>query len=222
MIKMVMFDLDGTLVNSLADLAISVNFALNRAGLDEKPLENYKTYVGNGRDMLIKRAMGSAADDKALFEQVRNDYDVHYAAHCNDNTTAYHGCDRLLEQLAAKNIKTAVLSNKPHEFVAKILEKLYPKHTFTEAWGHKTEYKNKPEPDALLAILKLQGIKQSECVYVGDSDVDVYTAKNAGVKMAGVSWGFRGREELENAGAPFVADTAEELLTYLSELNEQN
>ncbi len=220
MIKMIVFDLDGTLVNSLADLAISVNYALKKAGLEEKPIENYKTYVGNGRDMLIKRAMGDASADTILFEQVKKDYDEHYAVHCNDNTNAYPDCDKMLEKLSELKIKTAVLSNKPHEFIGKILGKLYPNHIFDTAWGQNTEYGRKPNPDALLAILRLNGVTPDECIYVGDSDVDVFTANNAGVKMAGVSWGFRGREELENAGAPFVADSAEELYEYICGLNE--
>ncbi len=220
MIKMVIFDLDGTLVDSLTDLAISVNYALKKSGLEEKPVENFKTYVGNGRDMLIKRAMGKACENKTLFDKVRSDYDEHYAVHCNDNTHSYPGCAEMLKKLLDCGIKSAVLSNKPHEFVAKILAKLYPENDFAEAWGQKPEYRKKPEPDALLAILNLHKILPCECVYIGDSDVDVFTAKNAGVKMAGVSWGFRGREELVGAGAPFVADTAEELYEYICGLNE--
>lgn len=220
MIKMAIFDLDGTLVDSLTDLAISVNYGLKKAGLPERPVENYKTYVGNGRDMLIKRAMGDFAQNKQLLEQVKNDYDAHYAVHLNDNTSSYPGCSDLLEKLGQDGIMTAVLSNKPHEFVAKILKKLYPRHKFDEAWGQKPEYRTKPEPDAIFAIINLHSIKPEECIYIGDSDVDVFTAENAGMKMAGVSWGFRGKQELIGAGAPFVADTAEQLYEYIRNLNE--
>ena len=183
MVKMVVFDLDGTLMNSLTDLAISVNYGLKLNGLEEKPVENYKTYVGN--------------------------------VHCNDHTAAYDGCAEMLEKLAEKGVKTGVLSNKPDEFVDKMLKKAFPNHKFTQAWGQKPQYKTKPEPDALLALLDMSGVTPEECFYVGDSDVDVFTANNAGVKMAGVSWGFRGKNELMNAGAPFVADTAEELFDYI-------
>ena len=110
---------------------------------------------------------------------------------------------------------TAVLSNKPDEFVERILRKLYPEHSFTEAWGQKPQYKTKPDGEALHAIMALHGVLPQDCIYIGDSDVDVYTAKNAGIAMAGVSWGFRGKRELTEAGAPFVADTAAELLEYL-------
>lgn len=215
MVKMVVFDLDGTLMNSLTDLAISVNYGLKLNGLEEKPVENYKTYVGNGREMLIRRAMGDAWTDHELFEKVKADYDRHYAVHCNDHTAAYDDCAEMLEKLAKKGVKTGVLSNKPDEFVDKMLKKAFPNHKFTQAWGQKPQYKTKPEPDALLALLDMSGVTPEECFYVGDSDVDVFTANNAGVKMAGVSWGFRGKNELMNAGAPFVADTAEELFDYI-------
>ena len=145
-------------------------------------------------------------------------FDREYRLHCNDNTAAYDGCAEMLERLASGGIYTAVLSNKPDEFVAQILQRLYPCHTFLEAWGQKPQYKCKPDPEALHAMLALHGISPDECVYVGDSDVDVFTAQNSGVKMAGVSWGFRGREELLNAGAPFVADTADELAEYILSL----
>lgn len=220
MIKIVIFDLDGTLVNSLTDLALSVNYGLSKSGINEQPVENYKKYVGNGRDLLIKRAMGKYADNNELYLTVKKDFDTHYSEHCNDNTTSYPGCLQMLALLSDKGYKTGVLSNKPHEFVGRILDKLYPDHIFTEAWGQKTEYNRKPAPDALHAILKLHNIKPCECIYIGDSDVDVFTADNAGVKMAGVSWGFRGKKELINAGAPFVADTAEELYEYICGLNE--
>ena len=171
MVKMVVFDLDGTLINSLTDLAISVNYGLKLNGLEEKPVENYKTYVGNGREMLIRRAMGDAWTDHELFEKVKADYDRHYAVHCNDHTSAYDGCAEMLEKLAKKGLKTGVLSNKPDEFVDKMLKKAFPNHRFTQAWGQKPQYKTKPEPDALLALLDMSGVTPEECFYVGDSDV---------------------------------------------------
>ena len=192
MIKLAVFDLDGTLVDSLTDLALSVNKGLKKAGLPEHPIEKYNKFVGNGREMLIRRAIGEGCTEE-LFDSVIGTFDREYRLHCNDNTAAYDGCAEMLERLASGGIYTAVLSNKPDEFV-------------------------KPDPEALHAMLALHGISPDECVYVGDSDVDVFTAQNSGVKMAGVSWGFRGREELLNAGAPFVADTADELAEYILSL----
>ena len=118
----------------------------------------------------------------------------------------------MLLELSKRGIATAVLSNKPDEFVEKILKKIFPNHNFTYAWGKKPEYKIKPSPDALNAILTLTGFSRNECIYVGDSDVDCFTAQNAGVKCCGVSWGFRGREELENAGADEVIDAPLQLI----------
>lgn len=213
MIKIVVFDLDGTLVNSLKDLAMNVNKGLLAAGLPARSVESYKKFVGDGREMMIKRAMG--LDDAEKFKTVESVFNSEYKLHCNDNTEAYSGCGELLDQLEKRGILTAVLSNKPDEFVDRILKKIYPRHSFWQAWGQKPEYNRKPDPQALYAMLELGGIEPGQCVYVGDSNVDVYTAKNAGVNMLGVSWGFRGREELLEAGAPRVADSAETLLEYI-------
>ncbi len=219
MIKFAVFDLDGTLVNSLTDLALSVNKGLAAAGLPEQPIENYNQFVGNGREVMIKKAMGGFSDNVKLLDTVREVFNREYAIHCNDNTSAYEGCEELLDKLKSDDIMTAVLSNKPDEFVGRILKKVYPRHTFTEAWGQKPEYKRKPDGEALNAMLKMHGISKDECIYIGDSDVDVFTAKNADVKMAGVEWGFRGREELLNTGAEFVAKNADELYRYICECN---
>ena len=139
MIKIAVFDLDGTLVNSLTDLAQSVNKGLVKAGLEEKPLENFNRYVGNGREIMIKRAMGSFAEDEEKLDVVREVFNSEYKIHCNDNTLAYDGCAEMLKMLDEKGIKTAVLSNKPDEFVGRILKKVYPEHNFAEAWGKKPE-----------------------------------------------------------------------------------
>ena len=218
MIKIAVFDLDGTLVDSLTDLAQSVNKGLKKAGLEEKPIENFKRYVGNGREVMVKRAMGEKSNDESLFKIAIETFNAEYAVHCNDNTKSYDGCDKMLETLAENGIKTAVLSNKPDEFVGDIVAKVYPNHTFTEAWGQKPQYKCKPDKEALTAMLDIYGITPDECIYIGDSDVDVLTAQNAGVHMAGVECGFRGKEELMATGAPFVASTAEELTEYILKL----
>lgn len=215
MFKIAVFDLDGTLADSLTDLAICVNLGLKAAGLPEKPVKNFKAYVGNGRAKLIWRAMDGVKDEQ-LFDIVEKNFNEEYALRCTDNTTAYNGCAKLLEGLKSRGIMTAVLSNKPDEFVERILRKLYPSHSFAAAWGKKPEFKPKPDGEALNALLKLCKVyDRSECIYVGDSDVDVFTAQNAGVAMAGVEWGFRGKNELICAGAPFVAASADELFEYI-------
>ncbi|MCD8026257.1 MAG: HAD family hydrolase [Clostridiales bacterium] len=220
MIKMAVFDLDGTLINSLVDLAQSVNKGLKKAGLEEKPIENFKQYLGDGRAVLVKRAMGEACADEELEKIVYDTFNAEYVLHCNDNTAPYEGCAELLSRLSSCKIKTAVHSNKPDEFVGRILAKVYPNHSFTAVCGQKPQYKPKSDSEALLDMLDECGVSKDECIYIGDSNVDVYTAKNAGIRMVGVEWGFRGRDELLNAGTPYVAKTTEELYEYISGLNE--
>ncbi len=215
--KLIVFDLDGTLVNSLADLAISVNEGLKKAGLKTHDIEKYKKFVGNGREKLIDRAMGESRNDETLRKIVKETFDSYYKDHCNDNTTAYKGCEKLLFELKKAGVKTAVLSNKPDEFVDEILRKIYPNHKFDSAWGKKPEFITKPNPEALNAMLKDLAVKKSECLYIGDSDVDIFTANNAGVDMLGVDWGFRGRKELIDAGAKYVVSSADEILEYIHE-----
>ena len=130
-----------------------------------------------------------------------------------DNTKAYDGCAETLLKLLERGAKIAVLSNKPNEFVKRILDEIYPEIEFTAAWGQQEKYKRKPSGEALCAMLELLGVKKENCLYLGDSDVDVYTAQDAGVPMCGVLWGFRSRDELINAGASMVISRAEEILS---------
>ena len=216
MYKAVIFDLDGTLVDTLYDLADAVNEGLRQAGLPTHDINEYRYLVGNGRDKLVQRAMGEYYDE-AKANVVRNTFDSYYAEHCNDNVRAYDGCAEMLSMLSDLGIKTAVLSNKPDEFVDRILSNVYPGHSFTSAWGKRAQYPTKPAPAAFNALLDELGIAPEDCLYVGDSDVDVYTARNAKVDMLGVDWGFRGREELLGAGAEKVVSTAAEILEYINE-----
>ncbi len=209
--KIVVFDLDGTLVNSIFDLGNSVNKGLIKIGAEPHPIEKYKRFVGNGREMLLKRAMGNVYYDEEKRKIVKDTFNTEYALHSNDNTEGYKGCAELLNNLKKAGILTAVLSNKPDEYVPEILKKVYPDHIFTEAWGQKPDYKCKPDKESLHTILKIHNITPNECLYVGDSDVDVFTARNAGVDMVGVEWGFRGKDELLQAGAKIVVKNAEEI-----------
>jgi phosphoglycolate phosphatase len=215
--KIVVFDLDGTIVDSLVDLAQSTNKGLEKAGLPVHDISAYRQFVGNGRDVLIQKAMGDYAEDESLKNIVRKNFDDEYKIHCNDNTSSYEGCSEMLKGLTEKGIATAVLSNKPDEFVEEILKKIYPEHKFQEAWGNKPEMPRKPDGTALKVMLEKLNFKQAECLYIGDSDVDVFTANNAGVDMIGVEWGFRGREELLSAGAKAVVKTPAGILEYLNE-----
>lgn len=210
MYKLIAFDLDGTVADTLADLAASVNAALAMSGLPGYPKEDYRRFVGNGVDNLVRTVLAGAYTP-ALAERVKADFGAYYAAHSMDYTAAYPGIAQLLARLSADGVMTAVISNKPDAFVPAILRALYPDHRFTYLSGQREGVARKPAPDALIQLLERLNVSAEDTLYVGDSDVDVAFAHGAGVKVCGVSWGFRGRGELEAAGADCFADTAEEL-----------
>ena len=212
MYKLVVFDLDGTLAETLEDLAHTMNAALESENLPTHPTESYRKFVGNGISNLVKQVVMDKSDDEELCERVKAYFDNYYPQHLCDFTKAYDGMGELLKELSAMSVKTAVHSNKPHVFVPQILETLYPEHEFEIAWGHKDCNERKPSPQALEKMMNQLGVSKEETLYVGDSDVDVFTAHNAGVKVCGVEWGFRGKEELVSAGADFIAKDAENLL----------
>lgn len=214
MYKLVIFDLDGTLLDTIEDLANACNYALKQCGLDIYEVNRYKRFVGDGRIKLIERIIPESIKSEELFNKVLALYDEYYLEHMVDMTKPYSGICDLLEYLKSKGIKLAVVSNKPHEFAYEIVKK-YFEDIFDEAYGHRLEFKVKPDPAALIDIMERNNIDKKDCIYIGDSNVDIVTAKNAGVESVGVSWGFRGREELEEAGATFVVDTINDLKNIL-------
>ena len=214
--KLVAFDLDGTLADTLADLAASVNHALDGLGLPTYPADDYRYFVGKGVDNLIRTALADHYTP-ARAAAVKEDFTAYYAAHSMDYTAPYPGIGDLLARLRDEGIMTAVISNKPDAFVPAILQALYPDHHFSYLSGQQPEIPRKPSPEALNRLLDTLGVSREDTLYVGDSDVDVIFAHNAGVKVCGVSWGFRGREELSSAGADAIADTADELMRIIHE-----
>ena len=210
MTRLVIFDLDGTLLNTLDDLAAAANFALERHGLPGHPTEAYKQFVGNGVFKLVERMTPeSRRTDKALLASIKADFDAYYAEHNEDCTKPYDGVLELLDTLRTRGIACTVLSNKPHEFT-KVLCSQYFGKRIPLAFGHRQGYPHKPEKALVEEILKLTGIPAEQTVYVGDSGVDMQTAKNAGVYAAGVLWGFRGREELKKYGADALISSPQE------------
>ena len=209
--KFVIFDLDGTLADSIYDIADCTNLALKKFGLGENTLKEYYSFVGNGMENLIRTSMKSEGGNDELYKQVRCEFDLLYREHCNDKTVPYEGVAELLSRLDAKKIKTAVLTNKSEEFVDGILRKCFPEHNFAVAWGNKNGRKRKPDPEALLELVKNAGCEVSECVYIGDSEVDVKTARNAGVDLICVLWGFRSKAQLIESGAEIMVSDADEL-----------
>ncbi len=215
--RLCIFDLDGTLINSLYDLADAMNYALKKHGFEPHDREKYRFFVGSGISTLADRAMiipkGSATPEQKA--EVLKDFNKYYTAHCMDSTRPYPGIVEILGELDRRNIKYAIMSNKPDNFSKEIAETLFPKNKFASIWGKRDGFERKPDPKAVLALIEEVGVTPDECLYIGDSDVDVYTAKNANLKFCGVSWGFRPKQELLDAGAVFIAETAEEILTQL-------
>jgi len=220
MYRLVVFDLDGTLANTLNDLAHAVNMALKSENLPTHPVESYNRFVGNGVNILIKQALMDKGDDKALCDKVKKFFDSYYKEHLCDYTTSYDGVSQLLSELENSGIKTTVHSNKPHEYVPHILSKLYPQHSFDIVLGNCEDFERKPSPQALEFMIENLNVDKAQVLYVGDSDVDVYTAHNAGVKVCGVAWGFRGEKELKDSGADFIAYDANDLLYIIKGIYE--
>lgn len=215
MYKFIIFDLDGTLINSIKDIGNSVNKGLEKAGLKTYKIDEYKNFVGNGIEDLFKTTMGNSYEDKNLLNKVRNEFNATYSKYFTEHTVEYKGCSEMLKELKNRNIKVGVLSNKPDKFVKPILEKVFPNFTFAVAWGKKEKYDFKPNPESLNAIIKKMNFNNKECLYVGDSDVDILTGKNARVDAIGVEWGFRSKNELILAGAKTTIKKPTDILKLL-------
>ena len=217
MYEAVIFDLDGTLLDTLDDLWDSVNAALEKYGLPLRTREEVRWFVGNGIAKLIERATGEV--EKEVYEGVLAEFKRHYAEHCEDKTKPYEGIMPLLSLLKEKGIKTAVVSNKA-DFALKKLAQSYFDGLLLEAVGENEAagIRKKPAPDSVLAVMQSMGVGTRSTVYIGDSEVDLQTAKNAGVDCIAVTWGFRDRAFLIERGATVLVDTATELEKVLSGL----
>ena len=206
------FDMDGTILNTLDDLMDSTNFALKNNGLKERSLEEIRFFVGNGIQKLIERAVPQGTS-KEVFEKVFADFKSHYKIHCADKTSYYDGIPSVIQTLRKMGVKTAVVSNKA-DFAVQELVEVYFKGLFDVALGEKAGVSKKPSPDMVNAALSVLGVEKEAAFYIGDSDVDFETAKNSSLDFIGVSWGFRGRKFLENLGAKNIIDSPEELLNF--------
>ena len=212
----VIFDLDGTLLDTLQDLADAVNYALRKEGMPERTIDEVRQFVGNGVRLLMIRAV-PGGESNPLFEETFAQFKEYYEEHCNDNTKPYEGMIELLETLKSKGYSVAIVSNKIDSAV-KELSALYFKGIVPVAIGEKEGVRRKPAPDTVREALKELGRTAEESVYVGDSDVDIETAKNAGMPCVSVLWGFRDREFLEEHGAKRYARTAEDVLKLVEQM----
>ena len=208
----ILFDMDGTLLDTLTDMQAAVNHILEKYGCPTRTLEEVRRFVGNGAGPLIHRALPQGVDPDREAE-ILADYRAFYQAHNCVETRPYDGIGPLLERLRREGVRTAVVSNKPDQTTRTLAARFFPE--LDGAMGQREGIAPKPAPDMVRAALARLHAAPEETLYVGDSEVDVDTARNAGLDMIGVAWGFRGRAALEAAGAPLVADTPEQLLDML-------
>lgn len=212
-IRAVVFDLDGTLLDTLADLASSMNAALRELGLPEHPRDSYRRYVGDGLGMLVRRALPEVRrDDADLARRCTEGMRREYARRCLDETRAYDGAAELLAVLAGRGVPCCVFTNKPHEMAGLLLGRCFPGIGFHAVQGAADGVPRKPDPTAALAMARGLGLPPASVAFVGDSDTDMHTARNAGMLPCGALWGFRDREELLAAGAARLLSAPLDLL----------
>lgn len=207
--KLAIFDLDGTILSTLEDLADSTNHALASQGLPTRTVDEVCSFIGNGARLLIERAVPSGTSTDVT-DRVFDEFRAYYADHAEIKTRPYDGILDMLRTLRENGCKTAVLSNKP-DFAVQTLCKKYFDGLLDSAAGEKAGIPRKPAPDAVNAILAELAVDRTDTVYVGDSDVDIDTAKNAGMDCISVDWGFRDRDFLIAHGAKRIASHADEL-----------
>lgn len=215
MIKAMIFDLDGTLVDSLADLVTSINTVLAREDLPLRERDEIRLMIGQGMANLVRRAIPESLHGTELETRMLAAANADYDRRCIEKTRPYPGVQPLLEGLCARGIAVAVLSNKPDAFVLRILGALFPEGTFAEARGERTDFPKKPDPASALDITRRLGVEPASCAFVGDSGVDIATGRAAGMLSIGVTWGYRERAELEAAGAAVLVNRPEEILGFL-------
>ena len=212
MYEAVLFDLDGTLTNTLRDIADAMNRALRLHGLPEFPVEEYRYLVGDGVKKLSERAVRGRADVQAA---VLRDYQAYYGAHSLETSRPYEGIPELLEALAARGLKLCVLSNKPHADTCHVVSHFFPQIAFTVVQGQLEGVPVKPDPAGALTVARLAQAAPDSFLYLGDTAVDMTCARNAGMHPVGVTWGFRPAEELQAAGAELLIGHPLELLQQL-------
>ena len=208
--KAIIFDLDGTLVNTLADLGNAMNYALESVGEPVHSLESCRMMIGNGVKTFAKRAL--SGDKQHLRDKVLGIMNARYRDNCFENSNLYDGMAEVVSELSNRGIFLAVITNKDQDAAEKIVEHFFGKGTFEHIIGVRGEDTVKPDPAATENIVKLTGVERKDFLFVGDSDVDIKTAGAVGICSVGAAWGFRSRAELASAGADIVIDKPGEIL----------
>jgi phosphoglycolate phosphatase len=215
MFEGVIFDLDGTLLDSLEDIANAANEVLAEFGRDPQPVDRYRTLVGDGVAVLMERLMPETAHDIAMRKACMDSFGRHYEQHWNKRSKPYEGIMDLLNSLSSRAFPMAVLSNKPEAFTKRCVSWFFPEVSFSVVVGHSERFPKKPDPASSQWIAQTLGISTGCIAYVGDTNTDMKTAVASGFFAMGVSWGFRTRDELIDSGARVVFDHPAELLSAL-------
>ena len=211
--KACIFDLDGTLTNTLEFMTYSVNLTLKEMGLSQITKDQCRMFVGNGARVLIEESLKVSGDPKASrIEEGMKIYGRIFDQNCTYHVTPYEGIPEMLKALKDRGIHLAVLSNKPDRQTVKVVKEIFGDNIFDYAQGQKDGIRRKPAPDGVWYLMEQMQVSKEECLYIGDSEVDAATGKNAGLKTIGVLWGFRDRKTLETAGADHLIERPEELL----------
>ncbi|MDH6356328.1 HAD family hydrolase [Parabacteroides sp. PF5-9] len=213
--ELIIFDLDGTLLNTIADLAYSTNQALEKYGFPTHEIELYRFFVGNGINKLFERALPEGEKTTENISRIRESFLSYYIQHNTDYSAPYPGIPELLAQLQQKNILMAVASNKYQEATTKLIQHYFPTISFIKVLGQRENIPPKPDPSIVFEILQTAGIDKEKVLYVGDSGVDMQTALNSGITACGVTWGFRPKAELEQFAPQYLVDRAEEILAII-------
>ncbi|BFK62535.1 HAD family hydrolase [Dorea longicatena] len=214
--KACIFDLDGTLTNTLESMTYSVNLTLEEMGLSKITKDQCRLFVGNGARVLMEKSLKAAGDtDASRIEEGMEIYGRIFDQNCTYHVTPYEGIPEMLKALKDKGIHLAVLSNKPDRQTVKVVKAIFGEELFDYAQGQKEGIRRKPEPDGVWYLMEQMHVSKEECLYIGDSEVDAATGRNAGLKTIGVLWGFRDRKTLETAGADDLIDRPDELLQFV-------
>lgn len=212
MTKLMIFDLDGTLLDTIRDLTNATNWVLKRHGYPTHPTQAYHYFVGNGVTRLIERALPQQARKMEIIKELQQEQVAYYQAHCLEQTAPFPGVAQALRALRQRDVLLAVATNKPNAPAQQLVRKFFAGIDFFAICGQREGVPTKPDPTVLLSIIEHAGVEKAQVLYFGDSDVDMLAAQNAGVKGIGVSWGYRTRQELQRAGAHAIIDKPEDFL----------
>ena len=215
MFDSVIFDLDGTLLNTIDDICDSLNIALESQGFRTYNSEETKAFVGSGVKIMVERALGLQNYDEEIFEKVRATYMKEYALRQAIKTRPYEGTIDLLIELKKRGIKIGLLSNKPHQDTLRVVDFYFGLDKFDVVLGQREGIPVKPDPTALFELIDLLKTTKDKCIFVGDSDVDMMTANNGEIKKIGVLWGFRTIDVLKSKNADYIVSSADEILSII-------